>query len=111
MPVGNGAGKYSILNYGVSGLAGFEFGRVFLTANYSRGLNDFYEPADYTATNYKHEVIGASHWNFSRQSRLSPNQKTPIKMARLIRQINVPNLPGPVELLGCPDTDNDGVTR
>ena len=44
LPVGKGADKYSILNFGVNGLAGFEFGRVFLTANYSRGLNDFYEP-------------------------------------------------------------------
>ena len=60
LPVGKGADKYAILNFGVNGLAGFEFGRVFLTANYSRGLNDLYEPSDYTATNYKHEVMGAT---------------------------------------------------
>jgi hypothetical protein len=48
--VGDGPGKYSLLDYGVNGLAGFEFGRVFLTANYSRGLKDFYKPDGYNAT-------------------------------------------------------------
>jgi OOP family OmpA-OmpF porin len=43
LPVGNGPDKYKIFNYGVNGLAGFELGRVFLTFNYTRGLNDSYE--------------------------------------------------------------------
>jgi len=55
--VGDGPGKYAVLDYGVNGLAGFEFGRVFLTANYSRGLKDFYKPDSYTGT-FKHEVLG-----------------------------------------------------
>jgi OmpA-OmpF porin, OOP family len=109
LPVGKGAGKYSILNYGINGLAGFEFGRVFLTANYSRGLNDFYEPSDYTATNYKHEVMGATLGIFlGKPVQLESKDKdadgTPDKTDKC------PDIAGPVKLLGCPDTDNDGIT-
>ena len=109
LPVGKGNGKYSILDYGVNGLAGFEFGRVFLTANYSRGLKDFYEPADYTATNYKHEVMGATLGIFlGKPDQIIPkdNDKdgTPDKTDKC------PDVAGPAKLLGCPDTDMDGIT-
>ncbi|HRO69081.1 MAG TPA: thrombospondin type 3 repeat-containing protein, partial [Chitinophagaceae bacterium] len=98
---------YSTLDYGVNGLAGFEFGRVFLTANYSRGLKDFYEPADYTATNYKHEIMGASLGIYLGKSvQIAPKDRdgdgTPDKNDKC------PDIAGPVELLGCPDTDKDG---
>lgn len=109
LPVGKGADKYSILNYGVNGLAGFEFGRVFLTANYSRGLNDFYEPSDYTATNYKHEMMGATLGIFlgkpvKTESKDKDADGTPDKTDKC------PDIAGPARLLGCPDTDNDGIT-
>ena len=109
LPVGKGTGKYKTLDFGVNGLAGFEFGRVFLTANYSRGLNDFYTPADYTATNYKHEVMGATLGIFlGKPVQLTPKDKdgdgTPD------RSDKCPDIAGPVKLLGCPDTDNDGIT-
>lgn len=108
-PVGKGPGKFSIFNFGVNALAGFEFGRVFLTANYSRGLKDFYEPADYTATNYKHEVMGATLGIFlGKPVQLTPKDKdgdgTPDKTDKC------PDMAGSVKLLGCPDTDNDGIT-
>ena len=109
LPVGKGSGKYSILDFGVNGLAGFEFGRVFLTANYSRGLKDFYKPADYTATDYKHEVMGATLGIFlGKPVQITPKDKdadgTPDKTDKC------PDVAGPVKLLGCPDTDNDGIT-
>src|SRR5688572_2046973 len=101
LPVGNGPGKYSILDYGVNGLAGFEFGRVFLTANYSRGLNDFYEPVDYEATSYKHETIGASIGIFLGKA-VKPVPKDIDKDGTPDKTDQCPDLPGPVELLGCP---------
>ncbi|MGZ8509357.1 MAG: OmpA family protein [Chitinophagaceae bacterium] len=109
LPVGQGEGKYSTLDYGVNGLAGFEFGRVFLTANYSRGLKDFYKPADYIATNYKHEVLGATLGIFlGKPVKIIPSDKdgdgTPDKSDKC------PDVAGPIKLLGCPDTDNDGLT-
>jgi len=106
LPVGDGAGKYSTLDYGVNGLAGFEFGRVFLTANYSRGLRDFYKPADYLASDYKHEIFGATLGIFLGKVKPADADKdgTPDKTDQC------PDIPGPVELLGCPDTDKDGIT-
>jgi outer membrane protein OmpA-like peptidoglycan-associated protein len=109
LPVGNGRGQYSTLDYGVNGLAGFEFGRVILTVNYSRGLKDFYQPADYTATNYKHEVMGATLGIFfGKPVPLAPKDTdgdgTPDQTDKC------PDIAGPVKLLGCPDTDNDGIT-
>ncbi|MEO8405536.1 MAG: porin family protein [Chitinophagaceae bacterium] len=41
-PVGKGPGKYTSYDYGLNGLAGFEIGRVSLTANYSRGFKNIY---------------------------------------------------------------------
>jgi OOP family OmpA-OmpF porin len=108
LPIGKGTGKYSTLDYGVNGLAGFELGRIFLTANYSRGLKDFYEPADYIATEYKHEIMGASLGIFlGKPVQTTPKDKdkdgTPDKTDKC------PDVPGPVKQLGCPDTDNDGI--
>lgn len=108
LPVGKGTGKYSTLDFGVNGLAGFELGRVFLTANYSRGLKDFYEPSSYTATNYKHEVMGASLGVYlGKPVQVAPKDRdgdgTPDKTDKC------PDLAGPAELLGCPDTDKDGI--
>ena len=46
LPIGKKPGHYKTLDFGMNALAGLEFGRVFLTANYSRGLGDFYTPVD-----------------------------------------------------------------
>ena len=109
LPVGNGRGKYSTLDYGVNGLAGFEFGRLVLTANYSRGLKDFYQPADYTATNYKHEVMGATLGIFlGKPVQVVPKDTDKDGTPDITDKC--PDIPGPVKFLGCPDTDNDGIT-
>ncbi|MFI5129929.1 MAG: OmpA family protein [Chitinophagales bacterium] len=109
LPVGNGSGKYSTLDYGFNGLAGLEFGRVMLTANYTRGLKDFYQPSDYTASNYKHEVIGATLGIFlGKPVPLAPEDTD--KDGTADKSDKCPDIAGPVELLGCPDTDKDGIT-
>ena len=109
LQIGNGPGKYSIFNFGVNALAGIEYGRVFLTANYSRGLNDFYEPADYVATSYKHETIGATLGIFIGKT-AKPAPKDTDKDGTPDSKDKCPNTPGPAELLGCPDTDKDGLS-
>lgn len=109
LPVGKGSGKYSTLDYGVNALAGFEFGRMILTANYSRGLKDFYQPADYTATNYKHEVMGATLGIFlGKPAPLAPKDTDGDGIPD--ETDKCPDVAGPVKLLGCPDIDNDGIT-
>jgi len=109
LPVGNGSNKYTTLDYGVNGLAGFEFGRVFLTANYSRGLKDFYQPGDYTATNYKHQVMGATLGVYFGKA-VPPVPKDSDGDGTPDQTDKCPTIAGPVKLLGCPDIDNDGVT-
>lgn len=106
--VGNGPGKYTTIDYGANGLAGFEFGRVFLTANYSRGLNDFYEAVGYKGS-FKHEIMGATLGIFlGKPVKLAPKDKdgdgVPDKTDKC------PGIAGLSEFQGCPDTDKDGLT-
>ena len=108
LPVGKGSGKYSILDYGVNGLAGFEFGRVFLTANYSRGLNDFYQPESYEASQFRHELMGATLGIFlGKPVILTEPDKD--KDGVPDKNDQCPDLAGPAKNLGCPDTDGDGI--
>lgn len=110
LPVGKNKGQYSTFDYGVNGLAGFEFGRVFLTANYSQGLKDFYQPADYTATNYKHHVMGVTLGIFiGKTIKMTDPPKDKDNDGVVDSLDKCPTIPGPVQLHGCPDQDGDGV--
>lgn len=109
VPVGDKPGQYKILNYGLNGLAGFEYGRIFLTANYSRSLNDFYQAINYTGT-FKHQVIGATLGIFlgkpvEAEKKIKDKDKDGIPDD----QDNCPNEAGPVLTHGCPDKDGDGI--
>ena len=109
LQTGDGAGKYAVMDFGVNGLAGFEIGRVFITANYSRGLKDFYQPANYTGT-LKNEVMGAT---------LGVYLGKPVMLEKKIRDTDKDgvfddkdeciNEPGTALLNGCPDKDADGI--
>ncbi len=104
--VGDGPGKYAVLDYGVNGLAGFEFGRLFLTANYSRGLKDFYKPENYTGT-FKHEVLGITAGVFI--DKLGKQKKDRDQDGVADKDDKCPDVPGLAKFDGCPDTDNDGL--
>lgn len=106
--VGKGEGKHRLLDWGLNGLAGFEFGRVFITANYGRGMSNFYTPSGYTASDYKHEVMGIRLGVFLGQpvkltERDTDNDGIPDK------DDACPTLAGSAALNGCPDQDGDGV--
>jgi outer membrane protein OmpA-like peptidoglycan-associated protein len=106
--VGKGEGKYRLLDWGINGLAGFEFGRVFLTANYSRGMSNAFEPSGYEATEFKHTVMGL---------RLGVYLGKPVKLTEKDtdkdgvpdKDDQCPTLAGPAALKGCPDQDGDGI--
>jgi len=104
--VGDGPGKYTTFDFGLNALAGFEFGRVFLTANYSRGLNNFYQAATYDGR-FKHQVMGATLGVFIGKSvkfagKDSDGDGVPDKIDKC------PEVKGSALLNGCPDQDSDG---
>jgi OOP family OmpA-OmpF porin len=109
LPVGDGEGKYRVLNFGVNALAGVEFGRVFITANYNRSLNDFYKAKDYTGE-FKHQVIGATLGIFLGKAVVAePKIKDKDKDGIADDKDGCPTVAGPAITNGCPDRDADGI--
>ena len=109
LPVGTKPDQYRVLNYGVNGLAGFESGRVAITANYSRGLNDFYESSAYTGT-FRHQTIGGSLTIFlGKPVGFEKKVKDKDKDGVPDDKDNCPDEAGPAITNGCPDKDADGV--
>ena len=108
-PVGDKPGGYKVLNYGVNGLIGVESGRVFLTADYSRGLNDFYQAVNYTGS-FKHQVIGATIGIFlGKPVELEEQVKDRDKDGIPDDKDGCPNEAGAAVTNGCPDKDGDGI--
>lgn len=109
LPKGDGIGKYKGFDYGFNALAGFEFGRVFLTANYSQGLNDFNRPASPSgyAGDYKHRVIGGTLGIFL--NRGTPKIKDRDNDGVVDAEDECPDEPGTALTKGCPDKDGDGI--
>ena len=106
--VGKKPGQYKIWDYGVNATAGIEYGRVFLTANYSRGLSDFYT-ASYEG-DFKHEVMGATLGVFlGKQTELEPKVKDRDKDGIPNEKDLCPDEPGTAATNGCPDKDGDGI--
>ncbi|MFN4313492.1 MAG: OmpA family protein [Chitinophagaceae bacterium] len=107
LPVGDGPGKYSTYDFGVNALAGFEFGRVLLTAHYSRGLHDMYQSASYDGK-FRNETMGI---------RLGVFLGKPVKVAGKDqdgdgvpdKKDKCPEQKGSPALDGCPDQDSDGI--
>ncbi len=105
-PVGNGEGKYSVFDYGLNGLAGFEIGKVMLTANYSQGFGDFYKSDLYDGT-FRHQVFGATLGVF-----IDGNKKKKIDSdgdGITDEMDKCPTVAGSMQHSGCPDLDNDGI--
>jgi OmpA-OmpF porin, OOP family len=105
--VGKGPGKYKSYDYGLNGLAGFEIGRVSLTANYSRGFSDFYQPNGYNGE-YKHQVMGISLGVFLGKS-VERGSNDRDKDGISNKKDKCPEAAGSAKLLGCPDQDGDGI--
>lgn len=109
LSVGNQPGQYRTYNYGVNGLAGVEFRGFFITANYSRGLNDFYEPTAYTGS-LRHQVLGGTIGVFlgkgeKLEKKVTDKDKDGIEDLK----DNCPDEAGTAATNGCPDKDADGI--
>ena len=100
---------YKNVNFGVNAFAGVEIGRFFANANFSRGLDNFYQTNNQTGT-FKHQVLGATVGLF-----LSSEKKKESKQ-RDRDNDGVPDIEdacprdkGTALTKGCPDKDGDGV--
>jgi outer membrane protein OmpA-like peptidoglycan-associated protein len=109
VPVGDAPGQYKIFNWGANALAGFEVGRVFFTANYSRGLNDFYTANGYSGK-FKHQVIGVTLGIFIGKP-IIPEKRIKDKDKDGIADDKdaCPKNAGSAATNGCPDKDGDGI--
>ena len=104
LDIGDGVGQYKGFDYGFNALAGFEFGRVFVTANYSQGLNDFYRPSGYDG-DYKHRVLGGTIGFFLNRGAPKDSDKDGV----IDKEDECPDEPGTALTKGCPDRDGDGI--
>jgi OmpA-OmpF porin, OOP family len=55
LPVGKGNEQFRLIYWGLNIFAGFEFGKAYLAANYSKGFNSYYQQGNHQ---YKHSTIG-----------------------------------------------------
>jgi outer membrane protein OmpA-like peptidoglycan-associated protein len=93
----------------VNALFGFEFGKFFLTANYSQGLSEFYQNASQTGS-FKHKVMGATVGLFlSKEKKKDARQRDRDKDGVPDSEDKCPRQKGSISTNGCPDKDGDGV--
>ena len=123
LEIGNSAGQYKNFDYGVNGLFGFEFGRIFLTGNYSYGMKDFYQANNYEGT-FRHQVIGGTlgiylgRSRYDSKTKLNEKEKEKETEKSVIKDTdkdgiidsedNCPAQKGGMATRGCPDKDGDG---
>ena len=107
LPVGKGDGQFRTLYASANALAGLEFGRVFITANYAKGLGAFYQKGseDFTLT-----TMGATlgiHLGKQQKTELVVKDKDSDGVPD--NEDACPNEAGSAITKGCPDVDGDGI--
>lgn len=107
LPVGKGNGQFRTVYASANALAGIEVGRVFITANYAKGIGAFYQKGseDFTLT-----TMGAT---------LGIHLGKPQKREPVVKDGDGDGVPdsedacpkeaGSAITKGCPDTDGDGI--
>jgi outer membrane protein OmpA-like peptidoglycan-associated protein len=102
-------GKYKNVDFGVNALAGVEFGKLFVTANFSRGLSSFYT-ANTNTGSFKNQVAGITvgfFLNNDKKRDASKRDRDGDGVPDI--QDDCPRLKGSAGAKGCPDQDGDGV--
>lgn len=110
-------GRYKNMDLGVNAFAGMEFGRLFINANYSRGLDNFYQTHNNVGS-FRHQVMGATVGLFLSSDKKSRDAKQNSKQTKQrdrdndgVPDVNdkCPKQKGSALANGCPDKDGDGV--
>lgn len=110
LATGNAEGKYKSLDLGINARAGFEFGRVFLNAYFSRGLSNFYT-AEYDGS-FHHKLVGATLGIWLGKPAPAPVQVKDSDHDGIKDEEDAcPLQAGTLAWRGCPvpDTDGDGI--
>jgi OmpA-OmpF porin, OOP family len=107
LPVGKREGQYRILHFAANAFAGFEFGRIFLTANYSKSLTPFYKTE---TQEFKHKTLGATLGVFlGKQLQPEPVIKDKDGDGVTDDMDECLTVAGSMLTKGCPDGDGDGI--
>jgi OOP family OmpA-OmpF porin len=102
-------GKYKNVDAGVNAFAGAEFGRLFVNANFSKGLSEFYQTYNNTGS-FKHQVVGVTVGFFlSSEKRRDAKHRDRDKDGVPDSEDECPRDKGTSLTKGCPDQDGDGV--
>lgn len=98
---GKDPGKYKTAYFSANASAGFDFGGIMLSADYSRGLTDFYTEA-YDGS-FQHQTIGVSlHIRIARQKDLTPAKTPRQKPVQTLPQIDTVQPAPPVAVQDKP---------
>jgi outer membrane protein OmpA-like peptidoglycan-associated protein len=111
LPVGDGPGQYRTLDYGVNALAGIYLGGSFITANFSRGLQNAYQDSTYSGT-FKNQVFSVTLGVYLGERRNkkpdNKNDSTDSDCDGIIDKVDFcPTVPGLKKYNGCPIPDSD----
>lgn len=108
LPIGNTSNRFQLVHVSANALTGFEFGRVFITVDYSKGLNHFFKSDDHS---YKHQTLGAHLGIYFGNTQTSkPKVVKDSDNDGINDNLDAcPDLPGTELTKGCPDKDGDGI--
>jgi OmpA-OmpF porin, OOP family len=107
--VGKGAGRYKTSFISLNGFAGFELKNIYLVANYSKGLTDYYDRPN---ENFRHDSWSGTLGIYLFRSRAESEPKKVVDTdADGIpdTEDHCPDFEGPAVTNGCPDKDGDGI--
>lgn len=115
LPNGNGPGQYATFDYGINALAGVDFGGSFITANFSRGLQNAYQDSTYSGT-FNNQVfsvtLGVYLGERKKKKTDTIDSTADEDCDGIVDKIDFcPTVPGVKKYNGCPvpDTDCDSI--
>jgi outer membrane protein OmpA-like peptidoglycan-associated protein len=105
--VGKGNDKYRSLYLSANAVAGFDFGRIGLMLNYSKGVTSFYQTAE---NKYQFDGIGLTvNIGLNNNPNSKPVIKDKDKDGVPDKEDECPNEAGSSLTKGCKDSDGDGI--
>jgi OOP family OmpA-OmpF porin len=107
LPVGDAPGKYNVFNFSANALTGFEFGRAFITIDYSHGFTPFFRSVEQS---FRHQTLGFHLGIFLGDPKAKVQEIEDRDKDGVPDDVDeCPTLVGTALTHGCPDKDGDGI--